>query len=302
MSTANAITPNIDDTEYFALPSLDQSQLKQYIHSRYDWAWHRLHPTYESTAAMRFGTAFHAYLLNTTPVVALPDGESFRSKENREWRDQQLEEGNIIVSADDMALMNRMKDNLLASSSMKDAPNYEQIINEGTREQCIEWTDIKTGIRLKAKPDLIPANENYLVDLKTCQSVDMSEFARSAFNHGYHIQAEFYRMAVSQITPTQFQRAHRRASGMQFWCFEKTDSARWRPYVINTTSKIAAKARTIIRNGLNKLSVDIMQAQEAGYGDGLDAAARMILDVDYPTKAIPLEFPEWLLRQADQVA
>lgn len=296
----NAITPDMDDTEYFALPSLDQSQLKQYLHSRFDWAWHRLNPTYESTPAMRFGTAFHAYLLNTANVVALPEGETFRSRENRQWRDKQLEAGNIIVAADELALMERMKANLHASSSKEGAPDYERIIKEGTREQCIEWTDTKSGIRLKAKPDLIPAGEGYLVDLKTCQSIDANEFSRSAFNHGYHIQAEFYRMAVSQIDPERFGRERRRATGMQFWCFEKTASARWMPYVINTTTKIAAKARASIRNGLTRLSADVVEAQDAGYGEGLDAAARMILDRDYPTRAVPLEFPDWMLRQADR--
>ena len=39
-----------------------------------DWAWNRLHPHHETTDAMRFGTAFHAYLLGTGTVVALPEG------------------------------------------------------------------------------------------------------------------------------------------------------------------------------------------------------------------------------------
>lgn len=294
----NVITPDIHDTEYFAMPSLDQSQLKQYMHSRYDWAWHRMNPTHDSTPAMRFGTAFHAYLLGTSNVVALPEGESFRSKKNQQWRDEQLEEGNLIVAADELRLMEHMKDNMRASSRMEGAPDYERLITEGTCEQCIEWTDRKSGIRLKAKPDLIPAGEGYLVDLKTCQSVDMDKFARAAFDHGYHIQAEFYRLAVAQVTPERFGRESRKATGMQFWCFEKTDSARWRPYVINATSKVAAKARKAIRNTLNRMSVDVAAAQDAGYGEGLDAAARMILDRDYPTVAVPLEFPDWLLRQS----
>lgn len=301
---------DMPDSEYFALPSLDQSQLKQFLHSPYDWAWNRLHPHHETTDAMRFGTAFHAYLLGTGTVVALPEGETFRSKKNQQWKDEQLEQGNIVVSADELVMCRRMRENLEASSNLSITQGEEtgtpgrdfiRMIEEGAREQAFEWTDRTSGLRLKGKADLIPQGVDYLVDVKTCQSVDPVPFAKACLNHGYHIQSEFYRMGVSQFDPQLFGRYRRRASGMEFWCFEKTDAARWQPYVIKSDSPAAELARKSIRQGLNTLSVMVADAQDAGYGEGYDAAAAMILDQDHPTETKPVEFTDWMLRDAMRI-
>ena len=53
-------------------------------------------------------------------------------------------------------------------------------------------------------------------------------------------------------------------------------------------------ARKSIRQGLNTLSVMVADAQDAGYGEGYDAAAAMILDQDHPTETKPVEFTDWM--------
>ena len=70
---------DIDDPGYFRLKSIDQSQLKQFLKNPADWAYHRLNDDHKPTDATKLGTAFHAYLLGTSDVVSLPEGESFRS-------------------------------------------------------------------------------------------------------------------------------------------------------------------------------------------------------------------------------
>ena len=64
---------DIDDPGYFRLKSIDQSQLKQFLKNPADWAYHRLNDDHKPTDAMKFGTAFHAYLLGTSDVVSLPE-------------------------------------------------------------------------------------------------------------------------------------------------------------------------------------------------------------------------------------
>ena len=61
---------DIDDPGYFRLKSIDQSQLKQFLKNPADWAYHRLNDDHKPTDAMKFGTAFHAYLLGTSDVSA----------------------------------------------------------------------------------------------------------------------------------------------------------------------------------------------------------------------------------------
>ena len=133
-------------------------------------------------------------------------------------------------------------------------------------------------MRLKGKADLIPQGVDYLVDVKTCQSVDPVPFAQGVLQPWLSYQSEFYRMGVSQYDPQLFGRYRRRASGMEFWCFEKTDAARWQPYVIESDSPAAELARKSIRQGLNTLSVMVADAQDAVTAKGYDAAAAMILD------------------------
>lgn len=299
--TDRTITPDIDDKQYFALPSIDQSQLKEYLHNPYDWAWKRLSGEHKTTTAFEFGTAFHAFLLGTSHVVNLPEGETLRSKDNRDWKAEHEAEGDIVVSYDTMRLLERMRGNIERASRMGDCPNYMKIIEDGIPEQCIEWTDQESGLRLKAKPDLIPANETYLVDLKTCRSISQRDFAVTVLNHGYHIQAEFYRMAVAQVNPALFNRQTRRASSMDFWCFEKEGACDWFPHRFGARDEMAEKARQSIRQGLNRLSVDCRKAEDAGYGTGPDAAAKWILDTHHPIKPVNIVFEQWMVDQAGKL-
>ena len=272
---------DIDDPGYFRLKSIDQSQLKQFLKNPADWAYHRLNDDHKPTDAMKFGTAFHAYLLGTSDVVSLPEGESFRSKDNQKWRADQLEAGNIIVSYNDMQLLKRMKEGIEQTSLMPEYPDYMEIIEQGTKEQCIEWKDRQTGLMLKAKPDLIPAGTDYLVDLKTAQKADAESFAKEVINYGYHIQTVFYRAAVAACKPDAFDRGSKAPSTMQFWVFEKTDACDWQPFSISDDNPITNLAATSIRQALLGIALMVKKAKEEGYAentpDPVDAAAKYAL-------------------------
>ena len=71
--------------------------------------------------------------------------------------------------------------------------------------------------------------------------------------------------------------------------------------MIESDSPAAELARKSIRQGLNTLSVMVADAQDAGYGEGYDAAAAMILDQDHPTETKPVEFTDWMLRDAMRI-
>ena len=294
---------DIDDPGYFRLKSIDQSQLKQFLKNPADW-----HITVSTTTTshrrMKFGTAFHAYLLGTSDVVSLPEGESFRSKDNQKWRADQLEAGNIIVSYNDMQLLKRMKEGIEQTSLMPEYPDYMEIIEQGTKEQCIEWKDRQTGLMLKAKPDLIPAGTDYLVDLKTAQKADAESFAKEVINYGYHIQTVFYRAAVAACKPDAFDRGSKAPSTMQFWVFEKTDACDWQPFSISDDNPITNLAATSIRQALlHRLMVK--KAKEEGYAentpDPVDAAAKYALRHGFNKKVKEVSFQNWQLLTAENM-
>lgn len=296
---------DIDDPGYFRLKSIDQSQLKQFLKNPADWAYHRLNDDHKPTDAMKFGTAFHAYLLGTSDVVSLPEGESFRSKDNQKWRADQLEAGNIIVSYNDMQLLKRMKEGIEQTSLMPEYPDYMEIIEQGTKEQCIEWKDRQTGLMLKAKPDLIPAGTDYLVDLKTAQKADAESFAKEVINYGYHIQTVFYRAAVAACKPDAFDRGSKAPSTMQFWVFEKTDACDWQPFSISDDNPITNLAATSIRQALLSIALMVKKAKEEGYAentpDPVDAAAKYALRHGFNKKVKEVSFQNWQLLTAENM-
>lgn len=296
---------DIDDPGYFRLKSIDQSQLKQFLKNPADWAYHRLNDDHKPTDAMKFGTAFHAYLLGTSDVVSLPEGESFRSKDNQKWRADQLEAGNIIVSYNDMQLLKRMKEGIEQTSLMPEYPDYMEIIEQGTKEQCIEWKDRQTGLMLKAKPDLIPAGTDYLVDLKTAQKADAVSFAKEVINYGYHIQTVFYRAAVAACKPDAFDRGSKAPSTMQFWVFEKTDACDWQPFSISDDNPITNLAATSIRQALLGIALMVKKAKEEGYAentpDPVDAAAKYALRHGFNKKVKEVSFQNWQLLTAENM-
>ena len=296
---------DIDDPGYFRLKSIDQSQLKQFLKNPADWAYHRLNEDHKPTDAMKFGTAFHAYLLGTSDVVSLPEGESFRSKDNQKWRDEQLEAGNIIVSYNDMQLLKRMKEGIEQTSLMPEYPDYMEIIEQGTKEQCIEWKDRQTGLMLKAKPDLIPVGTDYLVDLKTAQKADAESFAKEVINYGYHIQTVFYRAAVAACKPDAFDRGSKAPSTMQFWVFEKSDACDWQPFSISDDNPITNLAATSIRQALLGIALMVKKAKEEGYAentpDPVDAAAKYALRHGFNKKVKEVSFQNWQLLTAENM-
>lgn len=296
---------DIDDPGYFRLKSIDQSQLKQFLKNPADWAYHRLNDDHKPTDAMKFGTAFHAYLLGTSDVVSLPEGESFRSKDNQKWRDEQLEAGNIIVSYNDMQLLKRMKEGIEQTSLMPEYPDYMEIIEQGTKEQCIEWKNRQTGLMLKAKPDLIPVGTDYLVDLKTAQKADAESFAKEVINYGYHIQTVFYRAAVAACKPDAFDRGSKAPSTMQFWVFEKSDACDWQPFSISDDNPITNLAATSIRQALLGIALMVKKAKEEGYAentpDPVDAAAKYALRHGFNKKVKEVSFQNWQLLTAENM-
>lgn len=296
---------DIDDPGYFRLKSIDQSQLKQFLKNPADWAYHRLNDDHKPTDAMKFGTAFHAYLLGTSDVVSLPEGESFRSKDNQKWRADQLEAGNIIVSYNDMQLLKRMKEGIEQTSLMPEYPDYMEIIEQGTKEQCIEWKDRQTGLMLKAKPDLIPAGTDYLVDLKTAQKADAESFAKEVINYGYHIQTVFYRAAVAACKPDAFDHGSKAPSTMQFWVFEKSDACDWQPFSISDDNPITNLAATSIRQALLGIALMVKKAKEEGYAentpDPVDAAAKYALRHGFNKKVKEVSFQNWQLLTAENM-
>jgi hypothetical protein len=65
----------------------------------------------------------------------------------------------------------------------------------GVAEQSLFWTDPRTGVRCRCRPDWMPHRGDgrlVVVDYKTAKAVDEAALQRAVYERGYHAQAAHY--------------------------------------------------------------------------------------------------------------
>jgi hypothetical protein len=184
---------------YYDNPAMSQSKLKDLKKSpKHFWAKH-INPDrepQEETEAMRFGKAFHMYLLEPqkfmTSYVVAPNIDK-RTKIGKEIHAVFManSEGKYVISENDIKTIKCMRDSILNKKSSR------ILFNGGLAEHELYWRDRETGINCKAKPDyhfkpceLFP--NGAIIDPKTTGSANAEEFSKSIYNFGYHNQAAWY--------------------------------------------------------------------------------------------------------------
>ncbi len=77
-------------------------------------------------------------------------------------------------------------------------PNAMELLSGGQAEQSVYWTDDETGLPLRCRPDYL--NDNFISDLKSCQSVSDRALTRAIADYGYGISQAMYQDGVYQVT------------------------------------------------------------------------------------------------------
>lgn len=145
----------------------------------------------ETTAAMGFGSLVDCLLLEPEKFAtryALSPFDSFRSKAAQEWRDE-MAAGGVEVMAED-----KYESAKTAISAVLDHPEAARLLNS-SRNQVAFRHMTPHGLASKGLIDIVPTDDDTLVDLKTCSQSAMEDrrsLARHIFDWGYHIQAGAY--------------------------------------------------------------------------------------------------------------
>ena len=145
----------------------------------------------KQTKAMRGGSLFDCLL--TTPgeiasrYIVSPYAD-FRTNESKAWRDEQETMGVEVVKQSDM---DSARAQLMA---VMDKPEAAALIN-GSRKQVAFRHRTKYGFDAKGLIDIVPTDDETLVDIKTCETSAL-ESQRSLIRHivkwQYHLQAGSY--------------------------------------------------------------------------------------------------------------
>lgn len=148
--------------------------------------WHLIHDTpKEDTAAMKFGRAIHAYLLEPVEFSAryavAPECDR-RTKEGKAIWAELMESGKEVISAADMEAIQRME--------VEFEPVRQKWLADVQTELPLVWTDDETGVECKGRLDAI--SSEWIIDYKTTTDASTNAFTREAIRYGYDLQAAMY--------------------------------------------------------------------------------------------------------------
>lgn len=206
MSTATLdretkILPGMSSAEYHADHSrVSNSMLSVFRQSRQRYyrrfVSHEM-PSPEPSDAMRLGTFVHTLLLEPerwADYVVAPKCDRRTNVGKAAWQDFIDSLGDKqIIEAGEHELAQRIADavraNEVAASLMERA---------GDNEQTVHWTDGKTGVDCKCRPDRWC--HDMLIDIKTARDSSPEGFAVKCAQLGYHRQAAWYREGVAAAT------------------------------------------------------------------------------------------------------
>jgi len=165
------------------------------------------HPP-EPTAAMARGSAIHTAILEPekfgSEYTVLDDEEICEriggakpraTKLYKEWRAQWDFEhvGKKVLTANDYDLTLRIAEKVL------NHPTASQLLAEPSEtEGTLQWTDEKTGVQLKCRPDR-RVLAGRLLDIKTTTDARPDAFSKSIFTYAYYLQASTYLEGVRTV-------------------------------------------------------------------------------------------------------
>lgn len=161
-------------------------------------------PEFETTPAMRLGTATHAALLEPHrvedlfaiyPENILASNGAASTKEAKAFREIHEEMGRLVMKASDMDAVRAM----VASVTAKIG---QWLTHDAKIEHAIYWTDEETGVRCKCRPDFLCQKPGFALtlDLKTTADCSPSEFQRKVETMGYWMQDAHYSAGIKATT------------------------------------------------------------------------------------------------------
>lgn len=134
-----------------------------------------------------FGHAAHCLLLSETGfrdkfVVRPEQWKDWRKDAAKDWRTEQQISGKEVLVPDDIKVIRHIAKQLGADPLVKSG------ILQGLVEHSIIGKDKPTGMWLRSRPDVIPAADGVLVDIKTTTDASPEAVVATIRKHDYAMQ------------------------------------------------------------------------------------------------------------------
>lgn len=170
-------------------PSLSSTSAKQIIYDTPAEYWfNRQNPVHKR--AFDIGSASHLLVLEPDLFdsrVALVQGynkkgdpsDGYETQDARDQRDAAYAAGKIPLLAKELQMVRAMRD------AVWKHPIAKLAFVEGRPEQSLFWKDQEFGIWCRSRPDWIPTQPRYLVNLKTADSAHVDDIQKQIWNLAY---------------------------------------------------------------------------------------------------------------------
>jgi hypothetical protein len=221
----------------------------------------------EESPALAFGKALHCALLEPhvyrSTYTVEPSFGDCRKTDNKKRRDDWRGANagrSLLEQADALAI-----DGMIKSAMAH--PRASKMLDEGSSEVTVKWTDAATGIVCKSRADHYVGRLSLCLDVKTTEDARASAFAKSVANYGYHRQAAFYSDGFAAV-----------GSEIEHFVFLAIEKRP--PYLValfNLEDEDIAQGREEIRRSIQTLADCIERGEYPGY----------------PTSIQTLSLPAW---------
>ena len=161
------------------------------------YKWRNYPWKFTPTPAMQWGSVVDC--LTTSPkladsMLAFSEYDNYRTAAAREWRDNQLADGKIIVDQE------KLVEGRKAAKMLMETHKGSAEIFAASQTQRIVHGNIR-GINVKGLVDLAPDGMDFLADLKTTALFSIDYFQRLTADKGYHVQSGLYRALWNAMFP-----------------------------------------------------------------------------------------------------
>ena len=189
----SGVYPDVPFSEYLEWDAISSHDLMKMMRSPAHYRYSKDAQRGEPSAAMRLGTAVHAYILEendvSDDVAVLPPDINRRTKAGKE--DYAIfcadNSSRTILTLDEHQKASNMADTVFACRAAQvtlDAAPH--------REHSLLWECPTSGLAARGRPDAYGPDHNIVVDIKTTADASPHAFAKSVANFKYHVQAFAY--------------------------------------------------------------------------------------------------------------
>lgn len=173
--------------EYHAHPAIGSSDLKTILDCPARFRFRQTQDQ-EQTDALKFGSAFHAAVLEPDLFISdfavYPNINRLTKAGKKEYAEFcEANADKTIIKADQHFDCTQMADKIRRAIPRA----FEDAI---AIEQPLFWYDDDTGVHCKCKPDLFTAG--LCIDPKTTTDASPEGFSKSVVNYKYHLSAAYY--------------------------------------------------------------------------------------------------------------